>query len=255
MATSPPTIPVQLTDFEDYSTNNPEDHIRGTDLDAEFEELRSSSTETINRLAEIQRADGALYNGIVTQVSLSADLRLGLSNPTAWATATAYAQYDTVFQNNAYYICDVAHTSGTFSTDYTTYAYWTLLADFTTGTISGLTPTLDSMVIGNGSAWITATPAAVKTALSLDNAGVKTAYEANADTNAFTDAEQTKLAAIKAAADVTDATNVAAAGAVMDSDILDEDDMATDSATQPPSQQSTAAFAIAQAKKWAIVFG
>lgn len=49
-------------------------------------------------------------------------------------------------------------------------------------------------------------------------AEIKTAYESNADTNAFTDDEKTKLSGIEASADVTDATNVAAAGAVMDSD-------------------------------------
>ena len=48
---------------------------------------------------------------------------------------------------------------------------------------------------------------------------IKTAYESNANTNAYTDAEKTKLAGIEAGADVTDATNVEAAGAVMDADI------------------------------------
>lgn len=52
-------------------------------------------------------------------------------------------------------------------------------------------------------------------------------------------------------ADVTDATNVAAAGAVMESDtstasmsfVIDEDNMATDSATKVPTQQSVKAYA------------
>ena len=46
-------------------------------------------------------------------------------------------------------------------------------------------------------------------------AEIKTAYEAEADTNAFTDALLTKLNGIETAADVTDATNVAAAGALI----------------------------------------
>ncbi len=50
-------------------------------------------------------------------------------------------------------------------------------------------------------------------------ASIKTKYESNANTNEFDDAEQTKLAGIETAADVTDTTNVAAAGAIMDSDI------------------------------------
>ena len=50
-------------------------------------------------------------------------------------------------------------------------------------------------------------------------AEIKSAYEAVADTNAFTDAEKTKLSGIEASADVTDTTNVTAAGALMDSEV------------------------------------
>jgi len=53
----------------------------------------------------------------------------------------------------------------------------------------------------------------------MSDAEVKTAYENNADTNAFTDAEQSKLGGIEALADVTDAVNVEAAGALMDSEV------------------------------------
>ena len=48
---------------------------------------------------------------------------------------------------------------------------------------------------------------------------IKTAYESNSDTNAFTDAEKTKLSGIETGADVTDASNVDAAGAIMNSDL------------------------------------
>lgn len=50
-------------------------------------------------------------------------------------------------------------------------------------------------------------------------AEIKVAYEAEADTNAYTDAEKTKLAGIETGADVTDTTNVTAAGALMDSEV------------------------------------
>jgi len=77
---------------------------------------------------------------------------------------------------------------------------------------------------------------------------IKTAYESNADTNAFTDANSTKLSGIETSADVTDATNVTVAGALMDSEVtnlaqvkaFDTTDYATaaqgtlaDSANQP----------------------
>jgi hypothetical protein len=82
------------------------------------------------------------------------------------------------------------------------------------------------------------------------NSEIKTAYEANSDTNAFTDAEKTKLSGIEASADVTDATNVNAAGAVMNSDtsttamnfVVDEDNMSSNSATKVPTQQSVKAY-------------
>ena len=68
--------------------------------------------------------------------------------------------------------------------------------------------------------------------------------------NAYTDAEKTKLTGIEALADVTDATNVAAAGAVMEGDtttalmsfVIDEDNMASNLDTKVPTQQSVKAY-------------
>ena len=51
------------------------------------------------------------------------------------------------------------------------------------------------------------------------DAEIKLLYEANSNTNAFTDADHSKLDGIEANADVTDATNVNAAGAIMNSDL------------------------------------
>ena len=61
--------------------------------------------------------------------------------------------------------------------------------------------------------------AGIETAATADQTGaqIKAAYEA--ETNAFTDAQFTKLSGIEASADVTDATNVTAAGALMDSEV------------------------------------
>jgi hypothetical protein len=69
-------------------------------------------------------------------------------------------------------------------------------------------------------------------------------------TASFTTADETKLDAIEAGADVTDATNVDSAGAVMNSDtttagmsfVVDEDDMTSNSATKVPTQQSVKAY-------------
>ena len=68
--------------------------------------------------------------------------------------------------------------------------------------------------------------------------------------NNFTNALKTKLDNIETSADVTDATNVDAAGAVMNSDtttasmnfVVDEDNMSSDSATKLATQQSIKAY-------------
>ena len=51
------------------------------------------------------------------------------------------------------------------------------------------------------------------------DAEIRTAVEAASDSNVFTDADHSKLDAIEASADVTDVTNVTAAGALMDSEV------------------------------------
>ena len=66
---------------------------------------------------------------------------------------------------------------------------------------------------------------AIEASATTDQTGaeIKSLYEAESDTNAFTDAEKTKLSGIETSADVTDATNVDAAGAFMHTDIPDSD--------------------------------
>ena len=98
--------------------------------------------------------------------------------------------------------------------------------------------------------------AAIESGATADMTGaeIKVAYEGEADTNAFNNAFLTKLTNIETGADVTDATNVAAAGAVMESDttttlmgfVIDEDSMATDTDTKVPTQQSVKAYVDSQ---------
>ena len=90
----------------------------------------------------------------------------------------------------------------------------------------------------------------IESAATADQTGaqIKALYEV--ESSAFTDAQFNKLANIEANADVTDATNVNAAGAVMLSDttisgmgfVVDEDNMASSSATKLATQQSIKAY-------------
>ena len=102
------------------------------------------------------------------------------------------------------------------------------------------------------------TPANLRTMINVEdgatadqsNEEIRAAVEAASDSNVFTDADHSKLNGIEPSADVTDATNVDAAGAVMNSDtstaamqfVLDEDNFGSNSDTKIPTQQSTKAY-------------
>lgn len=104
--------------FTDHSENNPDLPHDGTDLDAEFNALKTTIDSLIERLNNISRADGKIANGAVVPASLSSGLTVGVEPATTWVTATAYtASTDLVWQNGALYQCLVSHTSGNFATD------------------------------------------------------------------------------------------------------------------------------------------
>lgn len=125
--------------------------------------------------------------------------------------------------------------------------------NYTDGVTSAIQTQLDTKVDEN--AGITG---ATKTKVTYDAKGLVTAgADATQDdigdgtTNKqYSATDKTKLAGVETAADVTDATNVDAAGATMNTDttlagngyFLDEDDMVSNSATKVPSQQSTKAY-------------
>lgn len=92
----------------------------------------------------------------------------------AWVFSTDGAVLASLFNANTILKADTDDTPVAL-----TVAEQTLLGRITAGNIAALTV------------------AQVRTLLTLTDAGVKTAYEANADTNEFSDAEQTKLAGIE----------------------------------------------------------
>lgn len=90
------------------------------DLDPEFDALATTIEAIRALLAAVARDDWALRDGIVRPESLSAAVRLLLSNWTFrgdWATATAYAARDVVYESNLTYVCIAAHTSTVFASD------------------------------------------------------------------------------------------------------------------------------------------
>lgn len=120
-----------VSGFTTHSTNNPTTPHVGATLDSEFNTIRSRMNEMLVNSTLIQRSDGALANGVVTQDSLAEEIYAGINTPSVWTTATSYSVRDSVVFSTKFYKCIVAHTSGTFATDLAA-AKWSLLFDFAT---------------------------------------------------------------------------------------------------------------------------
>jgi microcystin-dependent protein len=116
--------------FAGFQASSPTTPLPASAVDNEFANIETSVESLRVGLNEIRKSDGTLANGVVTTASLSSGLLTGIDTPSAWATATAYAVDDTVFFGPKFYICLIAHTSGTFATDLAALK-WDELADFT----------------------------------------------------------------------------------------------------------------------------
>jgi len=122
-----------------------------------------------------------------------------------------------------------------------------------------------SPLTSSGTITLDVTSATLRTKINVEdgatadqtNAEIRTAVEAATDSNVFTDVDHTllnSLSGVEASADVTDATNVNAAGAVMESDsstssmsfVIDDDTMGTASATKLASSESIKAYVDAE---------
>lgn len=124
---TPPAINTSYT-AEEQSIGN--GTLPGQELDVDFASLTSAIEDTIDFLKGITRSDGKLANGIVTEDSLAASIRIGFDAPAPWATPALYTTRSTVFQGFGFYLCTIAHTSSVFATDLAS-GRWQLLANLT----------------------------------------------------------------------------------------------------------------------------
>lgn len=131
-----PTPYNATTNFTVYAAANPNGTYPPALFDAEFANIEETLDDICTNLVLIQRDDGALKNAIVTLDSLSSNVLNFMSGSTsawvlegAWLTATAYAVYDVVVEDDNTYVCCTAHTSGTFATDLAA-VKWILIATF-----------------------------------------------------------------------------------------------------------------------------
>lgn len=240
-------------------------------------------SETLSRavVADIATDTPATYNDVLTQVVLAtaaasaAQTAQGLAEAAqsaaeaakvaaeaaensmlewagAWTTSTAYAPSDIVSNNGSSYVCLVAHTSGTFSTDLSA-GKWALFASkgdsgagsgdmVSTNNLSDLTDADDALAnLGGGAAGIlgfkAVDEAAFKAALNL---------ESGTDVQAYS-AKLAALAAVSAAANKIPMFSGAAAATLLT--FRDEDDFVSDDAAGVSSQQAIKAYVQTQVER------
>ena len=187
--------------------------IRGAEFGTEFDNIETavnsksnkenpSFTGNITVTGTVDGRDIAADGTKLDTVETSADV-----TDTANVTA-AGAVMDSELTNIA---AVKALNQGVATTNSPTFAAVTSTGNVTVGgTVDGRDVAADGTKLDGIEAGATADQTAAQ---------IKTAYESNANTNAFTDADHTKLDGIEALADVTDTTNVTAAGALMDSEL------------------------------------
>jgi hypothetical protein len=118
-----PTAYTPTTDFSQEEVDNVggRSTVRTAMVDAELAAISTTLTQVLTNLSILQRDDTKLRDGFVELYNLSATCLSALTSIVprgAWVTATEYAVGDLVESGARAYVCPVAHTSGTFATDY-----------------------------------------------------------------------------------------------------------------------------------------
>lgn len=118
-----PTPYSRAYSFTDYQTANPSEPLPGDQIDAELDGIERTLDDLVANIGLVQADDGGLASGVVDYDSLAADVKTLLANVADWnlrgdwGTGVDYAKYNLVKQSGRSWLCAVAHTSGTFSTD------------------------------------------------------------------------------------------------------------------------------------------
>ncbi len=199
--------------FLDHTVNEPDVPQPGDQLDEAFAEVKRASDETIDRLNIIQRDDGDLANQSVGFDQLRPELAVGFKPPVPWTPNTAYVVRDTVFANNGFYTCIVAHVSGSdFNTDQAS-GKWSLVADFTEATTEAQAARDKAKQWAENPVDVPVEPgqfSAKHHAAKADNSATASANSAIASANSASDSLASKnAAAASATAANTSATNAA----------------------------------------------
>lgn len=201
--------------FADQQALTPSTPLPGTQVDAELNSVKLTFDQTLANLAKIQRDDGALKNGIVTQDSLSPSLSIGFTLRGPWETGVNYIVGDGVSYDSKFYRAIVANLSTSLNRPDLDTATWEEVADFAAisadaaasaaAALASENAAAASASAASGSAGAAASSASAASG-SADAAGASaTAADASA-TAADASADAAAASALEAANTVGDAT-------------------------------------------------
>lgn len=215
-------------DFQNFQSGQPSTPLPGDKVNAEFDQIAATLDEVLARIALLQDDDTALKRGSVGPDQLADSLALGFEPPSAWTTATAYVDKDTVFEDGGFYKCLISHTSGTFATDLAA-EKWELIADFTSATAAAeaaqaAAEAAQAAAASSASAASTsagtATTKAAEAAASAATATSKAAEAAGSAGDASASSGTAQAAAVTATTKAEEASDSAAAAAASAASIV-----------------------------------
>lgn len=116
--------------FQDFQAQEPTTPLPGDEVDGELNAVKLTIDQTLVNLAKIQRDDGALKNGIVTQETLSPSLSIGFTLRGTWAAGINYVLGDGVTVENKFYRATASALSTAENAPEEPGAPWEKVADF-----------------------------------------------------------------------------------------------------------------------------
>lgn len=131
-----PSRYVQSYDFSSFQVDLPSTPLPAVQVDIQFADIQTSTTELRDALGDIRRSDGGLVNGIVTADSLSGSLSIGFTNEGTWAEATMYDAGDGVAYGSSFYSAREQHTSTALNRPDLDSTKWRFLFTLTTASLA-----------------------------------------------------------------------------------------------------------------------
>lgn len=184
--------------FQDFQAQEPTTPLPGDEVDGELNAVKVTLDQTLVNLAKIQRDDGALKNGIVTQDSLSDSLSIGFTLRGEWQEGVNYYLSDGVTVGSKFYRATASALSTAGNAPGQPDAPWLQVADFTEATSEAAASAAAALASENAAAG-SASAAASSASAAASSAGAASGSASGAAASASDASDSADAAAASAA--------------------------------------------------------